>query len=65
MQVYKLLDDKRSNKKDIIYGLKGELVYCISPSGHVWIVEKVIKTLNGYKETGLKFPILREKLQAI
>ena len=65
MQLYRLLDDKFSSKKDVKYGSKNDLVYCINMSDHVYIVEKVKKVNNEYVPTGEKFSIKESLLQKI
>lgn len=65
MQLYRLLEDKFSSKKDVKYGSKGDLVYCINKSEHVLIVEKVKKQNNEYVPTGEKFSIKESLLQKV
>jgi len=48
MQLYRLTEDKFSSKKDVKYGSKGDLVYCINIIGHVFIVGHVKKVNNEY-----------------
>jgi len=65
MQLYRLLDDKFSSKKDVKYGSKGDLVYCINIIGHVFIVGHVKKVNNEYVPTDKRFSINEKLLQKI
>lgn len=72
MQLYRLLEDKFSSKKDVKYGSKGDIVCELSKHGDVLIVVKIEKKQISDKEiksigipTGERFSIKRSLLQKI
>jgi len=65
MQIYRLLEDKFSSKKDVKYGSKGDLVYVLSNYDDVCIVGHVKKVNNEYVPTDKRFSINEKLLQKI